>query len=77
MTALQERAFIEPVRLEHLRSSEDARRRAPLVRELLARLGSTHDVMVHPEYFLLSLAPQHEVDAAAVGIIVGHQAFLS
>ncbi len=33
--------------------------------------------MVHPEYFLLSLAPQHEVDAAAVGIIVGHLAFLS
>jgi len=51
--------------LVHLHSPADVRQLAPLVHELLTRLGQFRDITLDPEYFLLSLPPHWSAEVLA------------
>ena len=56
----------QPLQLVHLHSPADVRQLAPLVHELLARLGQSRDVTLDPEYFLRSLPPRWSPEVLAL-----------
>ncbi len=55
----------QPLQLVHLHSPADVRQLAPLVHELLTRLGQFRDITLDPEYFLLSLPPHWSAEVLA------------